>query len=348
MPTDDPLRPAREATAALVRSWVQDHPDLARAPGRSDLVEMGKTLWSVSYQRTQDDQEAFSHLVEVMERSINAQDAYSTALASAFLYLPMEQIMMFWASRWADQAFPTFQMGHKYASALMATAVNVDEDSIRPPFKAFLIEVPPGLISVTEEGSDQRFDVRLILVHYLKGREGEMVWDFATITTGRVSVWQHGASSKRMLEEHKEGEGKDWASYSFGMEIEDRDQRVNFLIQRLILNTCLAVSTPDNSKPIGKTARMKPSELRCSAEPLVRTFQVGKPIQLDCRPAVSDYLEGRKPGKKLSVQTLVAGHWRRQAHGPGGTLRKMIWLEPYWRGPEEAPILTRPHKLSDP
>lgn len=25
--------------------------------------------------------------------------------------------------------------------------------------------------------------------------------------------------------------------------------------------------------------------------------------------------------------------------------RKVIWIEPYWRGPEEAPILARPFKV---
>ena len=28
----------------------------------------------------------------------------------------------------------------------------------------------------------------------------------------------------------------------------------------------------------------------------------------------------------------VGGHWKRQPHGPGGTLRRWIHVAPYWRG----------------
>ena len=36
-----------------------------------------------------------------------------------------------------------------------------------------------------------------------------------------------------------------------------------------------------------------------------------------------------------------------QAHGPSGQLRKMIWVQPYWKGPEDAVILRRAHVVSD-
>lgn len=342
----DPLRETREAAAALVRTWVDANPDMARAMSRDDLVAMGKNLWGFSYKHTQDDQTAFSVLAKIMEDILRERDPFQATLASSFLYLPMEQITLFWSSRWADQAFPVFQMGHKYAAALMATSVTVDEDSIKPPFHAFLIEVPLGLISIVDEDG-KFYDVRHVLAQYLKDNKGQMVWNYAALTTGRVTVWQHAAPTKAMLEEDTLEVGIKWSSYSFGLDVGDRDQRVNFLIQRLILNTCLAVASPENMKSIGKTGRMSPGEIRASPEPIVRNYQVGKPIMLDCREAVRGYIEGRQPGKKLSVQVLVAGHWKRQPHGPKSMLRKMIWREPYWRGPEDAPVLTRPHKLDD-
>jgi hypothetical protein len=47
-----------------------------------------------------------------------------------------------------------------------------------------------------------------------------------------------------------------------------------------------------------------------------------------------------------SVRTLVRGHWRQQAHGPGYSLHKTIWIRPTWRGPEDAPISIHPLKLT--
>jgi hypothetical protein len=40
----------------------------------------------------------------------------------------------------------------------------------------------------------------------------------------------------------------------------------------------------------------------------------------------------------MTVRTLVRGHWRMQAHGPGNSRRKPIWIRPAWRGPVDAPI----------
>ena len=43
------------------------------------------------------------------------------------------------------------------------------------------------------------------------------------------------------------------------------------------------------------------------------------------------------------MRLLVRGHWKNQAHGPGMTLRKLIHVEPYWRGPEMAELVDRPY-----
>ena len=37
-------------------------------------------------------------------------------------------------------------------------------------------------------------------------------------------------------------------------------------------------------------------------------------------------------GAKLTYRVLVRGHWRNQAHGPGLSLRKLMWIEPHVRG----------------
>mgnify|MGYP001548901604 CR=1 FL=1 len=46
---------------------------------------------------------------------------------------------------------------------------------------------------------------------------------------------------------------------------------------------------------------------------------------------------GERQGWTLSTRTLVKGFWRHQAHGPQHSLRKVIWVQPYWRGPDDAP-----------
>lgn len=40
----------------------------------------------------------------------------------------------------------------------------------------------------------------------------------------------------------------------------------------------------------------------------------------------------------LTARQEVAGHFKLQPHGPGGSLRRLIWVDPYERGPEDAAI----------
>lgn len=51
-------------------------------------------------------------------------------------------------------------------------------------------------------------------------------------------------------------------------------------------------------------------------------------------------------GQPLTVRQRVQGHWRHQAHGAGRASRKLIWVEPYWRGPDDGvlPVKTK-HRL---
>lgn len=50
-------------------------------------------------------------------------------------------------------------------------------------------------------------------------------------------------------------------------------------------------------------------------------------------------------GMQLDRRFVVRGHWKNQAHGEGMQLRKLIWIKPYWKGPEMAEIINKPYKV---
>lgn len=56
--------------------------------------------------------------------------------------------------------------------------------------------------------------------------------------------------------------------------------------------------------------------------------------------------EAASTGKPLEVRVRVQGHWRNQAHGPGHSLRKLIWIKPFWRGSDGLPLSTNIHRLT--
>ena len=46
-------------------------------------------------------------------------------------------------------------------------------------------------------------------------------------------------------------------------------------------------------------------------------------------------------GRKYKHRWVVNGHWRNQAHGKGYKKRKRVWVNPYLKGPEGAPLLNQ-------
>lgn len=43
-------------------------------------------------------------------------------------------------------------------------------------------------------------------------------------------------------------------------------------------------------------------------------------------------------GRTYTSRVWVTGHWRNQAYGPGRALRRLVYIHPFLRGPEDAPI----------
>jgi len=59
----------------------------------------------------------------------------------------------------------------------------------------------------------------------------------------------------------------------------------------------------------------------------------------------SDSDPDAKPGKTLNLKVRVQGHWKKQSHGPKSSLRKTIWIQPYWKGPEDGALGSATHRL---
>lgn len=260
------------------------------------------------------------------------------------------QVTLVTFGRWAEAAYPTIQLPHTYAAGLMATNLSKEiADEIRLPFPAILIDVPSGLLDLEAE-TGARFPITRILVTRMPNKLIQGIgWAYIALTQTPLTFWRFGCKTEDML-----GIG-DWETHKsanpefnpFAQPITDRDERLGNLIGRLILNVCLALTDPANIKPIGPghKAHAQAHRRRQPGPPVVRNFQVGKPLKHDFRGLVTAYLHGEREYRELSVQTLVAGHWKRQLYGEARALRKTIWIEPYWRGPEDAPIIQRPHVL---
>ncbi len=341
----------REASSSLLQNLVASRPNMRMVIDRESLVSAGKALWPMTYKGASSDAEAFERYCAFAQtliaglQSDNEEDRISGTIGSAMLLLPMEQMTYFWSCCWADQAFPSVTMGHKYAASLMSTSIAPElVADVVPPYKAFLIEVPNKLLEVEDQTNGTLAGIRYVLVHYLITSNGP-TWSYVALTDGTTSIWRHGVPVSEIAEEDPENITT-WDHYSFALETTDRDERLHVLIGRLLVGACLALSSRDYSKPIGKSHGVSDGVLRTSDEPLVRTFQIGRPVKIDCRQVVHDYVAGIR-NSAPGVQKLLRGHWQRYYFGPRpSSVCRWLHKEPYWRGPEDAPILVSSLKLS--
>ena len=261
-------------------------------------------------------------------------------------------------ARWAESGFPFVSLGHKYAAALLVTNTTAEAIAVaRPPFPAFVIEVPEGLL-FTQDGEGSANPIRFILVHQIANHrlpEG-WAWAYTTYADNDVSMFRYGVTAEELLPEDipidaiLEGgrEGNNDRT-PMSLTLTDEDKRTSALVGRLIINACLAFSDPTNVVERGngrKSARKKAGgKNRESDEPVVRNYFLGKPIEHDFRDVVAAFIRGER--RSPSVQILVSGYYRMQPHGPHNSLRRLQWIKPAWRGPETAPIPIRSVVVSE-
>jgi len=248
------------------------------------------------------------------------------------------------AARWYEQACPVVHLTRPdYTASLASTAVTTEEPVL--PWRAVLVELPDK--SIPYEGGW----VRSILVHrHSTNPDGLVVWNIFLYPSD-VSVpvvWSRGQPWSVWTEEDPGSEGgafDDPTTRSRGDEdLNDFDNRCLRICRRIVVGVCYAMSSPDDCRPT-KSAdpRARTLNARKGKQPTCRVYLLGRPVKIDCRLAVRQYVEhGAARGKgPLTLQLLVPGHFRRQAVGPGRRERKWIRIEPYWRGPEDAPVRVR-------
>lgn len=288
--------------------------------------------------------------------------ALPAKLASLFMGLQSAegQLTSIGLVRWTHAGFPSIQIGHRYAAALLTTNATAEAiDAARPPFPAFMIELPDGLLSIENPSSGAAEPLRRILVSRISSSRlpDGWAWAYTAYTENGLTLYRFGVSGQELLpatiDEDVLPDGRKKIRDPLDFEVSKTDERVMALVGKLIVNTCLAMSDPTQVREIGKSHEAWRKRQRASAagnvrdfpEPVVRVFQVGKSVKHDFRDVVREYVTGAR--KSASVQVLVAGHYKMQPHGPRNSLRKLIWREPFWRGPDDAPIPMRPHVLGD-
>lgn len=316
------------------------------------LVELGEHALSMSESALGSDGMV---LESIADQLCSVEEPTGLDLALVAMMGSIEsRLMVAGLAKWAAFGFPQYTMGHRYAAALLVTSATEEAlAQVRPPFEAFIIDVPNDLLFLVKPGTKELDPIQQIfVVRHENARVADgWSWSYTAYSSIGLSLYRYGVTASELLPpwlDETNTTGPFGPPATVSHEVTDYDKQTMALIGRLIINVCLAVSDPTKVKPIGAghaqwQSRSSMKGARRAPFPSCRTFQVGTPVKHDFREHVRAFARGER--SKLSVQSLISGHFKMQPHGPQRSLRKLIWLEPYWRGPEDAPIPLRPHLL---
>lgn len=245
---------------------------------------------------------------------------------------------------WAQDGFPRVELPARLAGSFAATSFS-SADGLDLPWNNFVIQIPPGIIVAETPGSNALASVTLAVVttNVIDG-------DVYIVAGGGVgwSTFRMGHRARRLSDLCEDM--TDLAEWPNGLlrgqfATSDVDHRALQCVGRIVLSTIAELATIPSlprSFPISSLDRQRLANGKLPRDSL---FALTRSVRVDCRKAITEYVIGG--GSSPSVRSLVRGHWKNQPCGPGSTLRKRIHVEPFWRGPEDAPIAVRSHVLGD-
>ncbi len=309
---------------------------------------------------------AYEFACEIFESKIGKMPVSFTDLSTDQQAIwMMDGIVSDWYSEWAENAFPRVQMSHSYAAMLMATTISAKElDQVEAPWPAFAVEIPDKLLPIQAKGVESCITRVCVNTHFMPSMMPAERWWTHWMQGPRIELHRAGtlddmatgkSSGKGHLHEVHDAPRLDaldaplpedhdafWEHYD-----DDQENRIAMLVSRLVIGVCVMMTEKANyvERPIDLSKKIGPFASRFQKMPESRLYTLGKPTKVDFRQAVRAFVEGRSRGA-MTVQRLVAGHYKRQPYGPNSSLRKWIFRQPYWQGPSDGPVLVRPHVIS--
>lgn len=245
---------------------------------------------------------------------------------------------LFWL--WAKTGRNVINLTHSLAAALMLTdpPKMAEGEALKLPWPAFAISVPSGIVPVLHHDKQEWAD--LIWVYSYIGRHrrlGESIPFFRWMVERKsMQVW-------RDRYPYSIEEPEDEIVYSLfpGEAVPGKEDDLSLTAAlRLIRNLCSWIEAMGSLSGDAAPSKKKKKGKRKAAFPRPRTWNLGEGFKLrpELRAMASEVALGRTKyapeGWSVRVRHIVSGHWKMQMYGKSGSLRKRIWVKPYWRGPE--------------
>lgn len=331
-----------------------------------DLLALGSAYWRSTYAKQRDnDEHAYNEIVErfrsygevlfdgQMPESFirRIDDRSGRVVEKAMLRNELIHVSLA-ATRWVDGGCRVLATDDKYFAAMAQTKCDGLRDDLRIPWPAFVMRIPSGLV-VGADGAEYttaifaQFTSMMARTANLADvyRAGVVAF-YSIMSQSGVAIhgyWPDLSLADMLFEEQRNPNTSVVEESIADVDEAPGDMRIREIVKRAAAGLLFTMQHTNNWRFGGHFDRVHASTRR--GPPAHRTILIGRPLAIDVRSAVrADAVSGERSAP--SVQTLVRGHLKRQVVGIGRKGRKVVWVEPYWRGPENAPILARPHRIA--
>ena len=251
-------------------------------------------------------------------------------------------------AKWVDCGAPILTCDETYGAALACTRIDrSNADDIRVQWESFVVRLPPGLLPTgfIKRPGAYVSHIRCLQLRLPHGTGSSLELFLDGSNVGFTGGLQAGPLRDTLfLEEefHRLDASEDAVARGDALVDAVSAKTLMTFAQRVtvgLLYTMQHTANWSDNAPTGKGAR----PARRHGPPTHRCIVLGAPVSVKrLVPAVREAcLHG---GRTPAFQSVVRGHYKRQVTGSDRCGRKVIWIEPYWRGPEDAPILARPYR----
>jgi hypothetical protein len=263
----------------------------------------------------------------------------------------LEETVPFYGAlfQWARLGCPHFSLTPDFFSAVALTDFGDPTDEpLFMPFDAFTMSFPRTDFF---EDATRLMVYKLPTTSITDGSEVKTLrWKLYRATLLKnspiFSQWEIGMTRKQLV-----AEAANMDAHAPGHGIRPLGEDEKHLPLRMRTMLANVMSYIESHGPLPTTPRARkgavpaPVELTHHDRPL---FDVGRTVKLDggLRKALLESA-GDRERWHVSQRFVVRGHWRNQAYGEGRQLRRRQWIEPHWKGPENAvEAITRTYEVT--
>ena len=275
-----------------------------------------------------------------------------------------------WSLAWARQGYNVFDLSQHFTAAMLLTdARELDISDIRLPFGGMLFMISDGFakgaegtsytkIHVSEVSKRDRTMLKSgeelagILKSFTRQEVAEVMSTLKDVPPrlaadrdeSDTAIHIYASDGVSVLETWIDRKGLTWDAFDqLPDEVtEDADKAARHALRQIVFGAIAYTNAVEGSmeERFGTTSPKKaPDKLRA------RQWTIGRTIQIDPKLVSAVRSGSREVAFRLKHRHIVRGHYRNQAHGPDRSLRTRIWIQPFWKGPEEGAALVHTYKI---